>query len=171
METRGVISFIAKQSKEPLTIAEVGVSAGEHALSMLKMLPIKELYLIDNYAPYQDGNIFRSQLEQGKHYAGMFKKVKEFYDKVILVTKDSDFASTLFADNYFDLIYIDACHDYAEIKKDISNWWPKVKPGAYLGGHDYCESWPGVIKAVGELTDTNQATLQTFNDIDWLVKK
>jgi disulfide oxidoreductase YuzD len=43
----------------------------------------------------------------------------------------------LFPDNYFDFVYIDANHTWQGITNDIHDWWPKVKLGGYLCGHDY----------------------------------
>jgi predicted O-methyltransferase YrrM len=56
----------------------------------------------------------------------------------------------MFKDNYFDFVFIDASHDYANVKSDIETWMPKVKPGGILGGDDYHDSWKGVFKAVDE---------------------
>jgi hypothetical protein len=46
-------------------------------------------------------------------------------------------AATLFADGYFDWIYLDATHTYAEAKKDLEAWYPKVRVGGLVSGHDY----------------------------------
>jgi predicted O-methyltransferase YrrM len=51
----------------------------------------------------------------------------------------------------FDFIFIDAAHDYANVKADIEAWRLLVKPGGILAGHDYEQAWPGVIDAVNEL--------------------
>ena len=37
-----------------------------------------------------------------------------------------------------DLVYIDASHIYKDIKADILAWWPKIKKGGIMCGHD-CE--------------------------------
>lgn len=50
-----------------------------------------------------------------------------------------------------DFVFIDAAHDYENVKADILAWRPKVKPGGYLGGHDYNGLFPGVIEAVNEV--------------------
>ena len=68
-----------------------------------------------------------------------------------LICKDSYQASLMFHDYFFDLIYIDANHSYAEVKKDIINWMPKLKNTGIIAGHDYDRGWPGVIKAVDEI--------------------
>jgi hypothetical protein len=45
--------------------------------------------------------------------------------------------SELFEDNSLDFVYIDANHTYEGVKEDIKYWYPKVKPGGLLLGHDY----------------------------------
>jgi hypothetical protein len=50
-----------------------------------------------------------------------------------------------FADGDFDIVYIDAEHDYESVKADIKAWKPKAKH--VLAGHDY-HCFPGVSQAV-----------------------
>lgn len=55
-------------------------------------------------------------------------------------------------------MFIDACHDYKCVKEDILAWYPKVKVGGYISGHDY--SWSDdVRRAVTE-------TLSNLGKID-----
>ena len=49
----------------------------------------------------------------------------------------SDEAAVSFADDYFDLIYIDGNHSYEYVKADIASYLPKVKPGSFITGDDY----------------------------------
>ena len=60
-------------------------------------------------------------------------------------------------DNFFDVVYLDASHDYESVKADINHWLPKIKPGGIICGDDYISGWPEVIKAVDEvLNDVNK---------------
>jgi len=173
IELKNAIEFAASRINKPIIAAEIGVRAGEHALVMLKGLPIDNLYLIDNYLPYQDGPIFRSQAEQDGYYISMFKlfnNSKDLLDKVVFITRSSEFAANnLFPDNFFDLVYIDANHDYQEVKKDLKLWFSKIKPGGYFCGHDYQNGWPGVPKAVDEFIEEKKLQLFKLNSSDWLV--
>ena len=67
------------------------------------------------------------------------------------VRKSSIDAAKDFEDKSVDIVYIDANHDYEEVKKDIVNWLPKIKNGGIISGHDYCQHWSGVVRAVDEI--------------------
>lgn len=70
-------------------------------------------------------------------------------DCVIPILGRSLDASKRFKDGSVDMVFIDADHEYGAVKEDLEAWWPKVKIGGALGGHDYHPSF-GVIKAVDE---------------------
>ena len=57
-------------------------------------------------------------------------------------------ASKLYEDESLDFVFIDAQHEYEAISADIAAWYPKVKRGGIIGGHDY--DWEGVKQAVDE---------------------
>jgi hypothetical protein len=52
-----------------------------------------------------------------------------------------------------DLVFIDAAHDYENVKLDIQRWWPLVRDGGMLVGHDFNHKWPGVERAVADSFD------------------
>ncbi len=56
--------------------------------------------------------------------------------------------SQLFADESLAFAFIDASHDYVNVRADIEAWLPKVKRGGTLAGHDYFGIWYGVGHAV-----------------------
>lgn len=59
-------------------------------------------------------------------------------------------AAPLVPDGWADFVFIDAAHGYEAVRDDIRLWAPKVKPGGWLGGHDYHPKFQGVIRAVDE---------------------
>lgn len=75
-------------------------------------------------------------------------------------------AVTKFEDNSLDFVFIDASHEYEDVKKDIEAWLPKVKTNGILAGHDYYlgdNDWgDGVKRAVNELLDNIETQEDCF---------
>lgn len=84
------------------------------------------------------------------------------------IRKESLEAVKEFEDESCDVVYIDMDHRYEQTKNDIINWIKKVKQGGYLAGHDYCNSWPGVIKAVNETLGLENIKIMDENS--WIYK-
>lgn len=102
------------------------------------------------------------------------KKFKEEVqrNRCSIVTDKSENYVTSVEDEMLDVIYIDADHSYESISNEIKLYWPKVKQGGFLCGHDYHETvWPGVFKAVNEFTQEKNMTAKIFKDCSWLVHK
>jgi cephalosporin hydroxylase len=74
-------------------------------------------------------------------------------------------AAQRYQNGSLDFVFIDAAHDYENVRADILAWRPKVKVGGYLGGHDFILNYPGVIQAVHELVP-NAAVIGT----SWLTQ-
>lgn len=125
--------------KKDLVCAEVGVKRGVNAKDMLTKLSIKKLYLIDNW-------ITKHSSEEIT-----LKNLEKFKDKIVTLTGESSKVCNNIKDEELDFVYIDADHKYKGIKKDIESYYPKVKIGGLICGHDYFERKDrGVIKAVDE---------------------
>jgi hypothetical protein len=107
-----------------LQIAEIGSEAGYNAQLMLKAYPDTFLHVIDSY-----------ELEQTPDE--MLQRTKPFKDRVKFTRKRSIEAAKDYPDNFFDYIYIDAGHDYKSVTEDITAWYPKVKMGGMVSGHDW----------------------------------
>lgn len=86
---------------------------------------------------------------ENRLYEEFLKNIDPVKDYINPVRMTSLEASKLYEDNSLDFVYIDAAHDYENVKLDILAWIPKVKPGCMLAGDDY--PYPGVTQAVEEL--------------------
>jgi len=72
----------------------------------------------------------------------------------------------LFEDGSLDFVYIDGLHTYEGVIADITAWLPKVKPGMWIGGHDYGHKLtPGVKLAVDEILGLPD---ERFRDTSWV---
>ncbi|XXX77637.1 class I SAM-dependent methyltransferase [Sorangium sp. So ce134] len=56
-------------------------------------------------------------------------------------------AAARFADASLDLVFLDGSHDRAAVLADLEAWWPKLRPGGVLAGHDHNEEHAGVVDA------------------------
>jgi len=127
---------------------EIGCWAGKSTsfmgLNIKKLGKNIKFYAIDIFEPYmQDGRI-----EPGISFDAFLKNIEPVKDYIIPIKGDSVKVSKQFADKSVDFIFIDGNHDYEAVKKDIELWFPKMKVGAVMAGHDYL--WDGVKKAVNE---------------------
>jgi len=74
--------------------------------------------------------------------------------RVMVVKKPSLQASVDYKmanpDIQIDSIFLDGNHSRDGVVSDIASWYPMLKPGGILFGHDYWNMHPGVIEAVNE---------------------
>ena len=45
-------------------------------------------------------------------------------------------AANELADNSFDFVFVDADHSMKSVLADLDNYWPKVRSGGIIAGHD-----------------------------------
>jgi len=165
---REMTLFIKDNYKESLVGMEIGTQHATNAYNILRLLPIKKLYLIDPYENY-DENTEDPNLDVENIRKIANKKMAPF-SNVEFIYKYSENASDMFKDEEIDFLYIDGNHNYKYVKSDIELYYPKIKKGGVLGGHDYNPVFPGVSKAVNEFVKKHNLKLYGSN-IDWWVVK
>ncbi len=119
---------------------EIGVQKGEYSQTLRSTWNGNELYLVDfwRYNPDYDDIANLSDDKQKELYLSVVKKFADDIS-VQIIRKDSIAASKQFPDEFFDWIYIDADHSLEGCTKDLNTWFPKLKPGGVLAGHDYLD--------------------------------
>ena len=113
------------------SMVEIGVFDGD--FSMKNIDNFREKFAQKDYPTYYAVDM--SQTPKLK------KRIKEWsasYPNFHFNMGRSDVAVNDFHDNSLDVVYIDACHAFECVDKDIKMWRKKLKPGGLLSGHDFC---------------------------------
>jgi hypothetical protein len=141
MNHRNNIPFFLNEEGLTGIGAEIGVYRGEFSKHILDNWNCNKFYLIDSWKHFD--NIIdisnHTKEEHEKNYEVTIESMKKFGDRVTIIRKLSTDASLLLQDELFDFVYIDAGHMYAQVMADLISWYPKVKVGGYMMGHDYID--------------------------------
>ena len=127
------------------TIVEVGVGDGKLSEHLLEEHPSARLIMVDNWrvAPAdseyrRSGDVaaLRSLREVLADRAMAVERTKFANGRHVIVNGDSVVAAEKLAGSAH-LVFLDADHTFKALCADIEAWWPKVKPGGFLAGHDF----------------------------------
>ncbi len=161
-----VLSEVIGGSKVRLG-AEVGVWKGETSAPLLGSFPDLHLYMVDIWYP-----------NRKRHRRAKAKASEATYfaqDRTTMMQTDSREAALSITDESLDFVFIDANHFYGEVKRDIEAYYPKVRSGGVLAGHDYVEKkhrrfgW-GVNLAVNEFAQINKYQVNVYPGNVWWIK-
>jgi predicted O-methyltransferase YrrM len=166
--TRKRINFLKKLPKNGI-VAEIGVWRGKNALNILNNCEPSQLYLIDTWITRtKPGD---EKVRTKEEWQEILNKVYELFndhDHVKIIRQESLEASKSFDDEFFDWIYIDAGHSYSSCYLDLMAWFPKIKIGGYICGHDYCENRATVKKSFGVKQAVDRFMLENDAEIEFL---
>ena len=124
-----------KCPKENVIMAEVGVRSGVNSAHILKYCPQVGVLRAVDIVPITTGNEWILKLDRFEFIEG-----------------DSVDVARTFDDETFDIVFVDADHSEASVRRDVAAWLPKVKLGGIIAGHDYgSKNHPGVKIAVDDL--------------------
>jgi cephalosporin hydroxylase len=115
------------------------------AVEIINSGKIIQFDLVDSW-----GGSFEHQPLQEDVFEVFNKNIAPVSSYVNIRRMDSLSAASTYENGSLDFVFIDAAHDYENVKADIKAWLPKVKGGGYLAGHDY-PAWDGVTMAVNEI--------------------
>ncbi len=167
----------------PVKGAEIGVFAGDLSKRLLSQRPDLTLYMVDSWGANQKPEFlasddFHGTLTQDVQdgYAEFTRIATSFAgDRAQIVHKLSADAVGDIADGSLDFVFIDADHSYEGCKADIENWYPKVRNGGFIGGHDYANGehtfGPMVKRAVDEMIPALGLKLELDANYTWFARK
>lgn len=122
---------------------EVGVWDGNFALFFLEHWKGKKLHLVDPYyrpmRPKTKWQVATPQSLYEEARDAAVQKMSVYPGRYEFHKKRSQEAARDFAVNSLDWVNIDAGHRYVDVYEDMAAWYPKVRIGGVLAGHDYCD--------------------------------
>jgi hypothetical protein len=161
--------------------AEVGVWSGGMSEKLLEALPNLYLYCIDRWRPpephhpyYGSDSKMSAATEEDfkKVYETFRKRIWLFSNRVVPVKNETWRAARLFSDRVLDFAFIDADHTYAGCLLDLLSWWPKVRDGGWLCGHDWDHPDQGQVKmAVTDFLEERVERVELDVNRTWFYKK
>lgn len=139
------ITLLKQLAGESNSVVEIGSWKGRSTKALLESCKGK-VYAVDHWKGTKSDI---SSIATINHdiFAEFMKNVGHYPNLVVLKGESTDMAG-MFNGNV-DMVFIDADHTYEGCKADIEAWKPKCRK--FMCGHDYSESFPGVMQAVNEI--------------------
>lgn len=142
-------------------VAEIGVAEGDFSAAILANAPPRRLHLIDPWE-HQDREDYRPDVsnvaateQEARYTAVRARFAAEIASGGVNLMRDySEDAVAFFADGQLDWVYVDGMHTAEAAYRDLTLYYPKLRSGGFLAGHDYtnhaqAQAWNfGVVEAV-----------------------
>lgn len=115
--------------------AEIGVERGLYSKVLLDSAPGLHLILVDPWLAYQG---YREHVSQEKLDRFLVETEQLLSGRDFEVRRgfSVDVAKEV-PDESLDFVYIDGNHEFSHVVADIAAWYPKVKKGGIIAGHDF----------------------------------
>ncbi len=159
----------AKTSKDNDTIVEIGSWFGKSTKYLSDKLSEYNknvnLISIDTFKGTQNEELHKQIVGDNSIYQDFYYNVDN--PNLTIIKNSSHEASKLFTNGSIDFLMIDGDHSYEGVKKDINDYFYKIKPGGIISGDDY-KAFEGVKLAVNEFFEGVE--IKTSNDLHWYYK-
>ena len=132
------------------TVLEIGTFKGKSAAFFAELC--ENVTVVDPFILWPDAKerLGWKEEEHPSFYDDFVKNMEALglRDKITIYTDTSENASKILDGITYDLIYIDAQHDFESVDRDINLW--KDRTTKIICGDDHDENWPDVQKAVNK---------------------
>jgi len=133
--------------------AEIGVQGGKTMSHLMQSCPDLHMLAVDPWAPTETGIPIQTEIFQIWQHAQNLEKVEKIAEdsggRVRIMRMLSTEAAYMIDDLSLDFVFIDGDHSVESAYDDITAWFPKVRHGGMMIGHDY--NWPSVKFVVDNL--------------------
>lgn len=153
---------------------EVGVAAGEFSRTILDVWEGRRLHLVDPWR-HLPNYVDLTNVSDAAHeelFRSLPQRLASHRDRYRIHRMLSQQAAQSFDDLSLDFVYIDAEHTCEAVRNDLALWYPKVRAGGILAGHDFVDgSLPegrfGVRKAVLEFEQQKGLRVAVTAENEW----
>ena len=159
---------------------EVGVFRGLNASRLLELMPTLSLVLVDRwcepdvrYVQSRDpiAGLTAKDMDEIKSEALSRTEFAKDRREVIQCEQWSVAKRLRKEGRGFDFVFLDADHSRDGTREQIDAWWPLVKPGGLMMGHDYGGAFAGVDEAVDGWAKINKLKVEVGGAWVWWVRK
>ncbi len=157
---------LVKELKLPLVAAELGCAEGYFSAELLKG-GITLLYMVDNYGTIQNafGDGANPQEWHERNMSQALGRASQHSTATVELLRGISWEmASKVPDNSLGLLYLDACHTKECVSQDLDAWFPKVKQGGIIAGHDFLNKAYGVNQAVHEFAGKFSYTVNTISE-------
>lgn len=138
---REILSQLSREGK--LSVIEIGTRYGQSLAYLATHFRVTKYIAVDPYIDYEEysGDGF-DEILRSTNADSIFEETRTLGGKLLghrfkLLRHFSSDAVLLIEDEVADFIFVDGNHRYPFVLEDLENYWPKVRPGGYLCGHDF----------------------------------
>ena len=142
-DNRSIILAVAAHGPN-LTGVELGLYQAHSFCTMLQVCTnVDKLIGIDKWEPYKDdiggGNFVRDQkqIEFIRNTAINFIHWSGCSDRATILEMDTIEAAEKYEDQTMDFVFFDAHLSREQLENEMWAWYPKIKKGGLVMGHDY----------------------------------
>jgi SAM-dependent methyltransferase len=168
------------RSRVPKLIADVGVWKGQSTITMAKAAKENNnnalVFAIDTWigSPQHwyehEGFQFLESLKlvhgfPSLYYTFLANVFDNNVEDIIIPmpsTSESAYHLLMLEEIKFDMIHIDAAHEYEPVKRDIENYWELLNDNGVMVCDDYSLGWPGVYAAVNEFIEKYNVRFESY---------
>ena len=152
--------------------AELGCKEGRTTMHLLATVPDLRLHAVDLWSDCPGNEIETYDEWDWPEIERQFaQRVKPYRERLEMHRcSTAEMAKQLRdAQRQIDFAFIDADHSYGGVLSDIRDWWPLIRPGGTLIGHDI--DWDSVRRAVQEYFGEAWNMWQEKDNVWWVEKQ
>lgn len=144
LKSRDDLVFLLNRTGRIGNAVEVGTHQADFARHILHNWKGEKLYCIDPWCippGYEyEAQFLSNSSNREQDFQIALEKLHQFGERAIplrLTSFDAAHDLSWFASESLDFVFIDARHSYEGVKEDLNLWYPKLKTGGIMAGHDF----------------------------------